>query len=86
MTLPNLLERLTPGAVVLTPGDRADVVLGVLMARLSGVPHSQVSGLILTGGLRPPQSVLELMEQVPELPPVAVTERDTYETRASRAG
>ena len=35
MTLPNLLERLTDGAVVITPGDRADVLLAALLrARL----------------------------------------------------
>jgi hypothetical protein len=29
MTLPNLLDRLTEGATVITAGDRADVILGV---------------------------------------------------------
>ena len=35
MTLPNVLDRLFDGAVVVTPGDRPEVVLGVLIAHVS---------------------------------------------------
>jgi phosphate acetyltransferase len=45
-TVPNLLHTLTPGAMLVTPADRSDIVLAVSMAALSGVP---LSGLILTG-------------------------------------
>src|ERR1700747_1985373 len=45
-TVPNLLHTLTPGAMLVTPADRSDVILVVSMAALSGVP---LSGLILTG-------------------------------------
>ena len=62
MTLPNLLERLSDGVVVITPGDRADVLLGVLLATASGTLPA-VSGVILTGGLRPAPPVLELDER-----------------------
>jgi phosphate acetyltransferase len=44
-----------------------------------------VSGVILTGGLRPAAPVLELMSGLPGLPPVALTSHDTYET-ATLAG
>src|SRR6201997_866045 len=45
-TVPNLLHALTPGAMLVTPADRSDVILAVSMAALSHVP---LSGLILTG-------------------------------------
>jgi len=45
-TVPNLLHTLTPGAMLVTPADRSDVILSVSMAALSRVP---LSGLILTG-------------------------------------
>jgi phosphate acetyltransferase len=45
-TVPNLLHTLTPGAMLVTPADRSDVILAVSMAALSRVP---LSGLILTG-------------------------------------
>jgi len=45
-TVPNLLHTLVPGAMLVTPADRSDVILAVSMAALSHVP---LSGLILTG-------------------------------------
>ena len=84
MTLPNLLERLPDGAVVLTPGDRADVLLGVLLASASG-GRPAASGVILTGGLVPPPPVLELVRGLPACPPIALTSHDTYVT-ATLAG
>src|ERR1700757_3621382 len=45
-TVPNLLHALTPGAMLVTPADRSDVILAVSMAALS---HVLLSGLILTG-------------------------------------
>ncbi len=84
MTLPNVLDRLTSGAILLTPGDRADVIVGVLLACVSGTLPA-VSGVILTGGLRPPDPVMRLIEGLPQLPPVALSPHDTYET-ATLAG
>jgi phosphate acetyltransferase len=84
MTLPNVLERLTTGAVLLTSGDRADVLLGVLLTTVSGTLPA-ISGVILTGGLRPPEPVLRLIEGLPHPPPIALTAHDTYET-ATLAG
>ncbi|HWT23245.1 MAG TPA: phosphate acetyltransferase [Solirubrobacteraceae bacterium] len=80
MTLPNLLDRLSDGAVVLTPGDRDDVLLGMVMASASGTLPA-VSGVILTGGMRPARQVVELVRGLPPaVPPVALTGHDTYET------
>ena len=45
-TVPNLLYTFLPGAMLLTPADRSDVILAVAMAALSHVP---LAGLILTG-------------------------------------
>ena len=79
MTLPNLLDRLLDDVVVITPGDRADVLLGVLSAHASGALPAP-AGIVLTGGLRPPLSVLRLIESLPTIPPVVLTSHDTYET------
>jgi phosphate acetyltransferase len=56
-TVPNLLGALTPGSVLITPGDRSDVVLAVAMAAANKIP---ISGLILTGGSDLPPGLLEL--------------------------
>jgi phosphate acetyltransferase len=84
MTIPNLLERLVDDVVVITPGDRADVVLGVLAAHLSGGLPAP-AGLVLTGGLEPSPPVRRLLDGMPVPVPVVLSEHDTYAT-ATLAG
>ncbi len=52
MTLPNVLDHLREGSIVVTPGDRTDIVLAMLSAHRSETFPS-LSGLLLSGGLRP---------------------------------
>ena len=79
MTLPNLLDRLSEGAIVITAGDRADVILGVLMAHTSGT-FPALSGVILTGGLRPADQVMHLIEGLHTTLPIVLTHHSTYPT------
>jgi phosphate acetyltransferase len=81
MTLPNLLGRLTEGAVLITPGDRADVLLAAYFAHVAPSLPS-VSAIVLTGGLRPPEQLLTPLERFPSMPPVLLTEHDTFDTAA----
>ncbi len=55
-TVPNLLHTLTPGAMLMTPADRSDIILAVSMAALSRVP---LAGLILTGETEVDDRVLD---------------------------
>ncbi len=57
MTLPNLMERIVDGAVLITPGDRAEVLLAAMFAHASTELPSP-AGVVLTGGLRPPEKIL----------------------------
>jgi phosphate acetyltransferase len=79
MTLPNLLDRLVDGAVVIAGGDRADVVLGVLVAHAS-LALPTLSGMILTGGLRPAPQLERLIAGIDSRLPIVLTEHSTYET------
>ena len=54
MTLPNLIERLHDGALLITPGDRADVLLGRAVRARVQRAALRLAGIVLTGGLRPP--------------------------------
>ena len=49
MTMPHVLDRLIDGGVVIVPGDRDDVVLGVLLAHRS-TTFPSLSGIVLNGG------------------------------------
>src|SRR3954447_7467427 len=69
MTLPNLMERIEDGAVLITPGDRADVLLASLFAHASKELPSP-AGIVLTGGLRPPDMILRPLEGFPTMLPV----------------
>ena len=56
MTLPHVLDRLFDGAVVVTPGDRPEIVLGVLTAQVSA-NFPQMAGIVLNGGFPLPDQV-----------------------------
>jgi phosphate acetyltransferase len=69
--LPNLLKALTPGCMVVTPGDRADLVIGSLAAHSAGTPP--IAGLLLTLNERPGEEILRLATRLaPGTPVVAV--------------
>jgi phosphate acetyltransferase len=80
MNLPNFLDYVVEGALVITPGDRSDVVLGCLAATFSET-YPNIAGLLLSGGLTPEPQVLRLLEGVKKAPtPIISVETDTYTT------
>ncbi|MFB7912932.1 phosphate acetyltransferase [Streptomyces sp. NPDC056061] len=69
--LPNLLKALTPGCLVVTPGDRADLVVGSLAAHSAGTPP--IAGVLLTLDERPDEEILTLAARLaPGTPVVSV--------------
>jgi phosphate acetyltransferase len=85
MTMPNVLDRLFDGAVVVTPGDRPEVLLGVVMAHVStGFP--QVSGVVLNGGLPLAPQVSRLLEGLGTTLPVVATDLGTHATTTALNG
>jgi phosphate acetyltransferase len=54
-TVPNCLFTFTPGALLVTPADRSDVIIAVCMAALSNIP---VAGLILSGDSEPDDRII----------------------------
>lgn len=79
MTMPNVLDRIFEGAVVITPGDRPEVVLGVLMAHLS-TSFPQVSGIVLNGGFELPGQITKLLEGSGATLPIVATDLGTHQT------
>jgi phosphate acetyltransferase len=78
MTLPNALEHLREGSLVITPGDRADVLVGVLAAHDSHT-FPRLSGVLLTGGLTPDASISRLVDGFATELPVGLTSLATYD-------
>ncbi|MBF0676159.1 MULTISPECIES: phosphate acetyltransferase [unclassified Pseudomonas] len=56
-TVPNTVALLQSGVLVVTPGDRDDIILAASLASLNGV---KLAGLLLTGDYAPDPRILEL--------------------------
>ena len=61
MQLCNYLLHLKENSLVITPGDRADIILGALQANESA-NYPTISGIVLTGNILPEISILKLIE------------------------
>lgn len=77
MTMPNVLDRLFEGAVVVTAADRPEVVVGVLMAHASQ-NFPQISAIFLNGGFALPEQILRLIEGVGSTTPIIETALGTH--------
>lgn len=85
MTVPNVLDRLTDDAVVITPADRSDVLLGLLMAHRSRTFPS-LAGIVLNGGFDLPRQVVELIDGFDAGVPLIRAPGDTFATATAMAG
>ncbi|MGC1630496.1 MAG: phosphate acetyltransferase, partial [Gelidibacter sp.] len=61
----------------ITPGDRADIILGALQANISD-NYPAISGIVLTGGIMPEDSILKLIEGQPDVVPIILVEGGTF--------
>ena len=77
MQLRNYLTRIRENALVVTPGDRADIILGALQANSSS-NYPKISGIILTGSLLPEDSILKLIEGVQSTIPIISVQGGTF--------
>ncbi len=77
MQLRNYLLFLKENALVITPGDRADIILGVLQANESA-NYPAVSGIVLTGNILPEDSILKLIEGLSGVVPIISVDGGTY--------
>lgn len=77
MQLRNYLLNLKENGLVITPGDRADIILGALQANES-VNYPTISGIVLTGNIVPEESILKLIEGLSTIVPIISVDGGTY--------
>ena len=77
MQLRNYLLHLKENALVITPGDRADIILGALQANESA-NYPAISGIVLTGNIVPEDSIIKLIEGLTTIVPIITVEGGTY--------
>ena len=78
MQLRNFLQHLKANCLVITPGDRADVILSSLQASISD-NYPKISGILLTGGLLPEEPIMKLIKGLREIVPILASEKGTFE-------
>ncbi len=76
MAVHNALPFFKNGVLLITPGDREDLILAAATAMLKETGQT-LAGIVLTGGLRPNDTVLKVINELPY--PVLLAKKDSYQ-------
>jgi phosphate acetyltransferase len=79
MNIANYLPYVRNNALLITPGDRSDVLLSALQAHQSQ-NYPKIAGILLTGGLKPPDAVDRLLTGLSDIVPILSVPEGTYQT------
>ncbi|GIJ01083.1 phosphate acetyltransferase [Spirilliplanes yamanashiensis] len=81
--VPQVLDHLVDGALLITPGDRADLLVAASAAHAAG--NVTLAGLVLTIGEHPDPRVVSVIERLNTGLAMLVVESDSYHTIAAAA-
>lgn len=82
MTPRHAIDYLQPNTLLVTPGDREDLILsGLIQCTLTGSCNQTIVGIVLTGGLYPHKSILDLIKKVNI--PTIIAPSGTYEVASA---
>jgi len=77
-SLPNLVTHIKTNSLLVTSGDRSDVIVSACLAAMNGV---KIGALLLTGGYSPEPEIMNLCEQAFETGlPVFLIDSNTWQT------
>ncbi len=79
MQVPNFLNYLKENVLIVTPGDRGDIIISALQANLS-TSYPKVSGIVLTAGFEPEEPMMRLIQGSPSIMPIIAVKTGTFET------
>ncbi|HET9505325.1 MAG TPA: phosphate acetyltransferase [Hymenobacter sp.] len=79
MQVPNFLNYLKENVLIVTPGDRGDIIVCALQAHQS-VSYPRVAGIVLSTGSEPDEPVRRLLEGLPNVVPILGVPTGTFET------
>ncbi|MBW3467226.1 phosphate acetyltransferase [Arthrospiribacter ruber] len=77
MQIGNFLNHIKPNVLIVTPGDRSDILLATLQASLSK-NYPKIAGIVLTGGFEVPDSVIKLIQGTNTLMPILRVEEPSF--------
>ncbi|MCD8475837.1 MAG: hypothetical protein LRY40_04645 [Shewanella fodinae] len=77
-SLPNMVTHIKTDSLLVTSGDRSDVIVSACLAAMNGV---KIGALLLSGGYEPEPAIMELCEQAFETGlPVFLIDSNTWQT------
>lgn len=79
MTVPNFLNHIKENVLIVTPGDRGDIIIGSLQAGLS-TSYPKVAGIVLTAGSEPEEPIVRLIEGLQNVVPIISVKTGTFQT------
>lgn len=77
MQLRHYLRYIENNSLIITPGDRADIILGALQANIS-MNYPKIAGIVLTGNIKPEKPILKLVEGLSRIVPIVLTKEETF--------
>lgn len=82
MNVENVLEHITAGTLIITPGDRLDVLMGLSLTLLSD-NYPKIAGILLTCGFKPFDQFKQLIYGLTKLPVTILSvDSDTFSAAA----
>jgi BioD-like phosphotransacetylase family protein len=63
MSCRNAERLLQPGTLILTPGDREDLIMMILNEESRTPTRGHLAGVVLTDGILPPENVMQLIRE-----------------------
>jgi BioD-like phosphotransacetylase family protein len=63
MSCRNAERLLQPGTLIVTPGDREDLIMMILSEDYKSPGRGHLAGVVLTDGILPPESIMQLIRE-----------------------
>ncbi len=81
MNVPHFLNHIKENVLIITPGDRGDMIVAALQANIS-ISYPKVSGIVLTAGFMPEEPIMRLLQGLQSIIPIILVPSGTFETSA----
>jgi phosphate acetyltransferase len=79
MQVPNFLNFIKENVLIITPGDRGDIIIAALQANLS-TSYPQIAGIILTADTMPEEPIIRLIKGLQTVVPILAVKTGTFQT------
>ena len=79
MQVPNFLNFIKENVLIITPGDRGDIIIAALQANLS-TSYPQIAGIILTADTLPEEPIIRLIKGLQTVVPILSVKTGTFQT------